>query len=226
MKSNMRKTLSIALLLTGLMVPTATFASSPLEPTVAAAIDGVAASGLPTEPLVQKAREGAAKRVPAAVVVAAVQELGRQMQRAADTLGPRAQGPDRAAVLSAGAAALAAGVSPGSLERLAAQPVEARAAALRALGDLVSMGLPEDASVRLVERTCAAQGGAVGVNELSSTVAGLLGQGMSPSQVAERLSGQASGGAPGSPPAYGAGGKNDKDPNGKGLDKAPGQNKK
>lgn len=213
----------LALLIGGAFcaVPEASAASLPAE--ISTMIAERAVAGLPSEPLELKAREGMAKGVPASVLASAVRDLADRMQRASDTLGPAARGGDRGALLTASAAALRAGVSTGSLARVASLPEDRRALAVQTLGDLVTMGLPEDRSLVLVER--AAAGGA-GVGELSSTVAGLLGQGMAPDAVVEWLAKAGKDSAPAAPPAYGAGGKKDKDPHGKGVNKAPGQTKK
>ncbi len=213
----------LALLIGGALwaAPEASAASLPTE--ISTMIAERAAAGLPPEPLELKAREGMAKGVPEGVLASAVRDLADRMQRASDTLGAAALGSDRGALLTASAAALRAGVSTGSLARVATLPEGRRALAVQTLGDLVTMGLPEDRSLVLVERAAA---GGTGVGELSSTVAGLLGQGMAPDSVVEWLSTSGKGAAPLAPPAHGAGGSKDKDPQGKGMDKAPGQTKK
>lgn len=220
------RTRLLAMLLAAVLSGAPSAGAATLPGDVAAMIEASSAAGLPREPLEFKAREGLAKGVPDAVVLSALRDLADRMQRASDTLGAAANGPDRAALLTSGAAALRAGVSISGLARAASTPAGKGAVAVQTLSDLVSMGVPEDRSLLLIERRSAAADGGAGIVELSSTVAGLLGQGMSPSAAVEWVSTSHGGAGPGSTPAYGAGGKNDKDPKGKGLDKAPGQQKK
>src|SRR2546428_9607276 len=78
------------------------------RPVVAALIDSARAASLPTEPLVQRALEGATKGAPEDVIVAAVRRLAVDLGRAREALGSTAS----PAELNAGAAALRAGASP------------------------------------------------------------------------------------------------------------------
>src|SRR5437016_3711798 len=68
---------------------------------VAVAIDSARAAGLPTEPLVQRALEGATKDAPGTLIVSAVQRLAADLGRARAALGASATSPG----LEAGAAA-------------------------------------------------------------------------------------------------------------------------
>jgi hypothetical protein len=103
--------------------------------------------GLPTEPLVQKALEGASKGAPGPRIVAAVGAVLADLRRARETLG-RAAAPDE---LVAAAAALRAGATPamiGELRRVA--PHGAVAVPLAVFTDLVAGGMGTDAAWRSV----------------------------------------------------------------------------
>ncbi|HEY6209941.1 MAG TPA: hypothetical protein VIW28_12825, partial [Gemmatimonadales bacterium] len=70
------------------------------QASVGALVDSARAAGLPAEPLVQRALEGATKGAPGDLIVAAVQRLAVDLGRARDALGSSAS----PAELSAGAA--------------------------------------------------------------------------------------------------------------------------
>lgn len=211
------------------VLPDVSFAAPPdLAPAVGLAVDSAVAVGLPEAPLVTKAREGRAKGVSEARVVAAITDLAGRMQKADAALGTAAQGSNREAVLVAGAAAVRAGVSPEAIHRLGRVDQDVRAEGLRATADLVALGFDEDRSVELVLKGAASPAAARAVGNLGATAATLLAQGQAPSAVLDQMgqsiaSVQA---AEQDPPAWGAGGSKGKDPPGKGLDDAPGQQKK
>jgi hypothetical protein len=209
------------------LVSAAPAQAAPREPapTVLVAIDEGVALGLPREPLLLKAREGTAKGVPDAVVAAAVRDLAGRMSKVEAALVGPASPLDRSAVLGAGAAALRAGVSTGSLKRLAALPADRVAPAFQAVGDLVALGVPEDRSVVLVERASMSMEGAATLAGLGSTVASMLAQGMTTTLAVEELSTGSSGLAASPPKAYGAGGKKGHEVKGGGVENAPGQGK-
>ena len=105
------------------------------------AIDGARRDGLPTEPLVSKALEGATKHAPGARIAAVVQALAVALRDARSALGERASENE----IVAGAAALQAGMRPGSLTRLrAARPNRPLTMPLVVLADLVTRGVPVD----------------------------------------------------------------------------------
>ncbi|PYP72079.1 MAG: hypothetical protein DMD36_02750, partial [Gemmatimonadetes bacterium] len=83
---------------------------------VGALVDSARAAGLPAEPLVQRALEGATKQAPGDLIVAAVQRLAADLGRARDALGStarrnstRSASPALAARVSTAAAALSIG---------------------------------------------------------------------------------------------------------------------
>lgn len=116
------------------------------RPAVAALIDSARTASLPTEPLVQRALEGATKGAPDAVIVAAVRRLAVDLGRARDALGSTAS----PAELSAGAAALRAGASQTTLTELRHARREPLIVPLAVLADLVSSGVPVDSAAAAV----------------------------------------------------------------------------
>lgn len=115
---------------------------------IAAIVAGATARGLPAEPLVQKALEGAAKGAPGRAIADAVRSLADRLGAALAQLGVEAT----EAELVAGASALYAGVTPEALARLrAARGGGSLAMPLVALTFFVRRGVEREASVRLVE---------------------------------------------------------------------------
>jgi hypothetical protein len=105
------------------------------------------AAGLPAEALIDRALEGAAKRAPANLIVAAVARLQEELRSAREAFGQAAS----AAELAAGASALRAGARPEDLARLRAlRPGQPLTMAVAVLADLVAAGVPADTSVAAV----------------------------------------------------------------------------
>ena len=115
------------------------------RPTVAALVDSAHRALLPTEPLVQRALEGATKRASGDLIVA-VRRLAVDLGRARDALGSTAS----AAELSAGAAALHAGASQTILAELRHARREPLTVPLAVLADLVASGVPVDSAAGAV----------------------------------------------------------------------------
>lgn len=104
--------------------------------------------GLPVEPLVQKALEGASKGAPGARIVTAVESMLADLTRAQQGLGRRASADD----LVAGAAALRAGATlemVGQLRRT--EPDGGVAVPLAVFADLVAGGMTVNAAWHSVE---------------------------------------------------------------------------
>src|SRR5207247_2609199 len=106
------------------------------RPTVAALVDSARTAMLPTEPLVQRALEGATKRASGDAIVAAVRRLAADLGHARDALGSTAS----PAELTAGAAALRAGASQATLAQLRHARGESLTVPLAVLADLVASG--------------------------------------------------------------------------------------
>ena len=110
-------------------------------------IDSARAAGVPAEPLVDKALEGASKRAPGEAIVRAVRVLAADLAGARQVLG----GQSLADELSAGAAALRAGVDGDALRRLRRdRPGQPLVVALGVLTDLIARGVPADDASRSV----------------------------------------------------------------------------
>ncbi|MEP7382057.1 MAG: hypothetical protein ABI910_10245 [Gemmatimonadota bacterium] len=108
---------------------------------VDAIIDAARKAGVPTEPLVDRALEGASKKATGRVIVAVVRGWADDLQRAREALGPAS--PDAEVV--AGAHALRSGVKVKELERLRATKNGVRyAMALDVMSYLVNRGVPPD----------------------------------------------------------------------------------
>ncbi|HEX7089504.1 MAG TPA: hypothetical protein VF192_05170 [Longimicrobiales bacterium] len=105
---------------------------------VVAVIEQARARGLPTEPLVDKALEGVAKRAPGERIIGAVARLSERLGAARAALGPNAS----LAEVQAGAEALAVGVPEEALRELrATAPDASLAVPLGVLTQLVSRGI-------------------------------------------------------------------------------------
>ena len=172
-----------------------------VSPEVQRAVQGIAADaaahGLPVDPLVQKAIEGAAKGVPGDRVIAAVRALaGRlgQAMAAAREAGIAAPAGD---VVEGGADALNAGFSGRQVSDLVrvSQPPQDPALTLRVAATLAALGVPTTQTFQLVE-------GMISAGRSPSDLLGLPGQvqtgvarGATPAQAAAGLA-RAAGGVP------------------------------
>jgi hypothetical protein len=119
---------------------------------VTALVDSARAERLPSEPLVQKALEGATMGAPGDRIVRAVETLRDNLRGARGALGSGATESE----LVAGAASLRAGVPAASLRELrATRPDQPLAVPLAVLTDLIARGIPmstAEASVMAVAR--------------------------------------------------------------------------
>ena len=110
-------------------------------------VDSAKAAGLPSEPLVQKALEGATLGASNDRIVAAVQGLHGQLRRARQALG----GDASDAELTAAAGALRAGLEPSALQRLQSlRPDQPLVVPIAVLTDLVAEGVPPAEATRSV----------------------------------------------------------------------------
>ena len=110
-------------------------------------VDSARRTGLPTEPLVQKALEGSTLGASGERIVAAVEALHGQLGRARDALGSSAS----EAELTTAAGALRAGLPPTALRRLqsfrSGRPLVVPMAVLT---DLVAEGVPPEQATQSV----------------------------------------------------------------------------
>jgi hypothetical protein len=109
---------------------------------VVAIVDSARAAGLPSEPLVHRALEGALKHATGELIVAAVRRLAGDLSTARDALGSKAT----PAELEAGVAALRAGATPAVLTRMRDVRRPPVTMALAVLADLVASGVPADSA--------------------------------------------------------------------------------
>ena len=114
-------------------------------------LDGARAHGLPVEPLVDRALEGASRQAAGPRIVASVRSLAADLGTARQALGAGSS----AAELVAGAAALSAGLSPDTLARLRlTRPEASLVVPLVVLTDLVTRRVPaETASAAVLAAT-------------------------------------------------------------------------
>jgi hypothetical protein len=114
---------------------------------VNAIVDSARISKLPTEPLVDKALEGAAKGSEGANIVSAVHQLSLRMGSAKRVLGP-ASTPDE---IKAAASAIGVGVSDRDLARLRAAAGKHQVTLpLAVLTDLIDRNVPIETATNLV----------------------------------------------------------------------------
>ena len=110
-------------------------------------VDSAYIAGIPAEPLVDKALEGASKRAPGDLIVRAVRTLAVALGTARQQLGPHSLPSE----LTAGAAAVRAGVDASALRTLRQdRPGQPLTVSLGVLADLVAGGVPADDAARSV----------------------------------------------------------------------------
>jgi hypothetical protein len=114
---------------------------------VVALIDSARAEGIPSEPLVQKALEGASKHADGSRILIAVRMLARELGDARSALGPFSTDAE----VSAGASALHAGIAPAALSRMRASRAHGSlTVALAVLSDLIARGVPGDTATTVI----------------------------------------------------------------------------
>lgn len=210
-------------IMTGWLLAASAAYAGDRPPEVAAVIEAARAAGLPAEALEAKAKEGEAKGVPGPTIAAYLEGLRKDLAAADVALGGEAQGEDRGELLVAVVAARRVGVSAAAFGEAARLPNGLRAPAVRALADLVGAGVSEPAALALVRQASARGDARSALRDTVTAAFTRIAEGEPPSLAAEHAaaaSGQASA------PAWGAGGKSGKTPNGKGVEHAPGQQKK
>ncbi|OLD12962.1 MAG: hypothetical protein AUJ01_15715 [Acidobacteria bacterium 13_1_40CM_3_65_5] len=113
---------------------------------VTVVVDSARRVGLPAEPLIQRALEGATKGAPGPRIVTAVRRLSTDLGTARAALGDEASAPE----LEAGVAALRAGATPQVLANLHGVRRPPLTMALSVLADLVASGVPADSAAAAV----------------------------------------------------------------------------
>ena len=103
-------------------------------------LDSAAAKGIPTGPLINRALEGAGRRVNGKLILQVVRAHAVALGQARDVLGPTASLDE----LEAGARALRAGIDIGTLDAIrASRPPGAAVIPLVVLTDIVERGVPQ-----------------------------------------------------------------------------------
>jgi hypothetical protein len=114
---------------------------------VVALIDSARADGIPSEPLVQKALEGASKHADGARILGAVRVLDHELGEARAALGAASSDAE----VIAGASALHAGIAPAALTRMRASRAHGSlTVALAVLSDLIARGVPGDTATTVI----------------------------------------------------------------------------
>src|SRR3989454_2504830 len=119
-------------------------------------VDSARRVGLPAEPLIQRALEGATKGAPGPRIVTAVRRLSTDLGTARAALGDEASAPE----LEAGVAALRAGATPQVLANLHGVRRPPLTMALSVLAHLVASGVPAHSAAAAVTAPGAQASGA------------------------------------------------------------------
>ena len=121
--------------------------AEPVRAQVQAVVDTAAGSGLPTEPLIDRALQGVAMGAEGDRVLQAVRRLAGELASARAALGPTST-PEE---IVAGASALRAGAAVADLARLRERRGDrSLMVAAGVLADLVAVGVPADTAVAAV----------------------------------------------------------------------------
>lgn len=146
---------------------------------------------VPTESLVSKALEGAAKRVPPDRIAAAVEQRLSLLVRARAALQPeRSAARGRvAAEISAVADALQRGVDDDAVRQLRrdAPPEEPIGTSVHVLADLVQRGVPADVALDVLAAWRARGNSAADLTDVPAGIDRLVRQGMRPAQAGATL---------------------------------------
>jgi len=120
---------------------------APTRDAVVRIIDSSRTAGIPGEPLVQKALEGASKHADDARILTAVRMLARELGDARAALSTSSSDAE----VIAGASALHAGIAPAALTRMRASRSQGSlTVALAVLADLVARGVPGDTATSVI----------------------------------------------------------------------------
>jgi len=149
-----------------------------------AQIEGVLAqaesAGVPSDPLIAKALEGAAKGVPAERVVAALRSYAARLADAAGLVGG---GQDASAIVVA-ADALRRGVPADAVRTLARERHRQFAVPVLVLGDLVEAGVPSERAYGVVQDALAQERTADELLAIPAAVRRLMREGQLPDEAA------------------------------------------
>lgn len=149
------------------------------------------AQGLPAEPLVDKAIEGWAKRVPAPRILAVVQQFRLQLYDARQAMIRGGGGEPLGIVVAAGAEAMARGISAEQVETVvrAAPRPESSAPGLRVAAALTAQGLTSDQAVTIVIDAMRRGQTDAQLLDLPSVARAMHAQGLGPAQIGQQMMG-------------------------------------
>ena len=173
-----------------------------VPPAVVAAAQALAdtaqARGLPIDPLIDKAIEGAAKGVAPERVVVALRMVFDQLGGAAAAIRDGGDAAPDAGTIEAGAFALSAGLSGAQISALvrASTSPNTPATTLRVAGTLSAMGVPADQTTNLIRATIRNGAATADVLSLPGRVQAQMARGQTPAQAASGLSRAAAHGTP------------------------------
>ena len=170
---------------------------APVLNTVSPLLDSVRAAGLPTEPLVDKALEGASKGASGTRILAAMRALAGDLGLARAALGGGAREPE----LVAGAAAIRAGATRNDLVLLRSEREGSLTVPLAVLANLVARGVPSDTAAAVVHQLAARGAPDQEFTELQLEVERDIGTGASPATAASVRGRARTGGSPQATPA-------------------------
>jgi hypothetical protein len=163
-----------------------------------------AAHGLPVDPLVQKAIEGAAKGVPGDRVIAAVRALAGRLGQAMAAVRDGGVAAPAGDVVEGGADALSAGFSGHQVSDLVrvSQPPYDPALTLRVAATLAALGVPAKQTLQLVQEMISAGRSPSDLLGLPGQVQAGVARGATPAQAAAGLARAAGGAPPGRLPGW------------------------
>jgi hypothetical protein len=142
----------------------------------------LSATGVPDEPLYNKALEGMAKRVPPDRLVPAVRDYATRLGEARRAFGAGASVP----LLVAGADALQRGVPSVALESLPSDRPRSPMAVL-ALTELIESGVPRDRAILILRDAIAERAQDDRMLDISARVRRLIRQGVAPQDAVDRV---------------------------------------
>lgn len=164
-------------------------------------VDDAAARGVPPEPILDKALEGAAKGVAPALVLRTLAEYAARLERGGGLVGEGATLGE----LVAASDALRRGVPEGSIRQIASGPGES-SVALVVLGDLVEMGVPVGRAEQVIAEALGRGADGERLLRVPGSVRRLMREGAPPAEAASRIQeAMARGGPPMVPPGRGRG---------------------
>jgi hypothetical protein len=179
-----------------------------VSPEVRHAVQGIAADaaalGLPVDPLVQKAIEGAAKGVPGDRVIAAVRALAGRLGQSMAAVREGGLAAPRSDVVEGGADALNAGLTGREVSDLVrvSQPPQDPALTLRVAATLAALGVPAKQALGLLQGMIADGRSPSDLLGLPGKVQTGVARGATPAQAAAGLARAAGGPPPGRSPDW------------------------